>query len=372
MTDSLADSTPDFPAEALSQSLVRWYRRHRRPLPWRKTRDPYAILVSEFMLQQTTVATVLNYYGRFLRRFPTLADLAAAPEDEVLALWSGLGYYRRARHLRAAARKIVEEHGGCVPRSLGELMALPGIGRYTAGAVLSFAHGEPAPIVEANSARVLARLFGLRKPLKAPQTSRHLWRLADRIMSRTNPRDHNYALMELGSLVCKPRDPDCEICPVSGFCMAFRTGEQHQIPLAAAPVARTCVEFVGIVAVCDGRVLVRRIPEGAWHAGMFEFPKVPVALTSSAGYGRPIARQLLHNLGLRGRLTRNLDFRYTVTRHAVTLRVWLALCEKPCETTREEMRWVPLADVPKLPLGSAQHRVLAWVRKEYRPGGTTR
>jgi A/G-specific adenine glycosylase len=370
MTEFGPDSTPDFPAAAFSRRLVRWYRQHKRSLPWRETLDPYAILVSEVMLQQTTVATVLGYYARFMSRFPTVKDLAEAPEDDVLAVWSGLGYYRRARNLQAAARVIMAEYAGRVPGTLEALMALPGIGRYTAGAIMSSGFNKPAPIVETNSARVLARLFCVRTPLKSPATGRRLWQIAERLLSHTNPREHNYALMELGSLVCRPAQPDCLVCPVSEFCAAFKAGEQRLIPPAAAPAARVDLRFVGVVPLHEDDVLVARIPEGEWHAGMFEFPKVSVPLKVSDAEARKTAQQLLRSLGLRGDLVAFREFRYTVTRHSITLGAWLAVCRRPARPRGMALRWVHLDEVAKLPLGSAQRRVLAWVANEQRPGGT--
>ncbi|MCX7718087.1 MAG: A/G-specific adenine glycosylase [Candidatus Sumerlaeaceae bacterium] len=370
MTEFGPDSTPDFPAAAFSRRLVRWYRRQKRALPWRETSDPYAILVSEVMLQQTTVATVLGYYARFLSRFPTVRDLAEAPEDELLAVWSGLGYYRRARNLQAAARVIMAQHAGRVPQTLEALMALPGIGRYTAGAIMSFAFNKPSPIVETNSARVLARLFCVRAPVKSPATVRQLWHIAEQILPPNNPREHNYALMELGSLACRPSQPDCVLCPVSEFCAAFKAGEQRLIPPADAPAARTRLRFVGVVPLNDGHVLVARIPQGEWHAGMFEFPKVPVPLTVSDVEARETAQQLLQSLGLRGNLVAFREFRYTVTRHSITLCAWMAMCRRPARPPGKALRWVPLDEAGKLPLGSAQRRVLAWVSNDQRPGGT--
>jgi A/G-specific adenine glycosylase len=225
-------------ASRFRESLARWYARHRRDLPWRKTRDPYAIWVSEIMLQQTRVETVIPRYGDFLDAFPGPAELAAAREDDVLALWSGLGYYSRARNLHRGARAVVERHGGVFPRTLGEARAIPGVGPYTSAAILSIAHGEPVPVVDGNVTRVLAR----RHRLDPPDDRRLplLTSLADALLDRTDPGRHNQAMMELGALVCMPRAPRCAACPVSFDCRAHNEGVAGEYPRPAprkAPVS---------------------------------------------------------------------------------------------------------------------------------------
>ena len=195
-------------------ALLGWYRRHKRDLPWRRTRDPYAIWLSETMLQQTRVETVIPYYERFLARFPSVQALAEAAPDEVSKLWSGLGYYSRARNLHAAARKVVDGYGGELPSDVAALQELPGIGRYTAGAVASIAFDRAAPIVDGNVARVLARLLDLRDDVSAPATQQRLWAEAEALARGPKPGDLNQSLMELGALICTPRAPKCLLCPL--------------------------------------------------------------------------------------------------------------------------------------------------------------
>ncbi|HZE12682.1 MAG TPA: A/G-specific adenine glycosylase, partial [Chthoniobacterales bacterium] len=211
---------------AFSSALLAWYRKNSRDLPWRRTTDPYAILVSEFMLQQTQVATVIPYYDEWLRRFPTIAALAATGEDEVLHSWQGLGYYSRARNLRAAAIAISQKQGGRFPRSPDSIRDLPGVGRYTANAVATFAFNQSVPLVEANIARVLSRLFDLQTPIDTTPGREQLWSYAAQLLPRRNPRKYNSALMELGALVCGAR-PKCGVCPVRRFC---RTTAPLQLP----------------------------------------------------------------------------------------------------------------------------------------------
>ena len=201
--------------------LLRWFRKHGRDLPWRKTRDPYKILVSEVMLQQTQVDRVRGYYERFLRAYPTVGDLAAAHPARVREAWEGLGYYARASNLHAAARIVAERHGGRFPRRLEEMMTLPGVGRYTAGAVVSFAHGEAAPVLDTNVRRVLSRIFVRRRPASAAQLDRRLWALAEAAIPRGRAWDFNQSLMDFGATVCTARNPKCGTCPMRSICAFY-------------------------------------------------------------------------------------------------------------------------------------------------------
>ena len=257
---------------SLQRRLLGWYVDNRRDLPWRRTRDPYAIWVSEAMLQQTRVETVLPYYERFLARFPGVRDLAEASEDEVVALWSGLGYYRRARALRAAARVIADEHGGVFPSTREELLALPGVGPYTAGAVLSIAFGAAEPLVDGNVSRVFCRLFGFEERLDAPGFARRLWDVAGRLVPGARPGDWNQALMELGALVCTPRDPECAACPLARSCVARRDGRTDELPRRAVRRAPVSVRLEVLLVERDGAHLLVRRPPGGRMGGMWELP----------------------------------------------------------------------------------------------------
>ena len=236
--------------------LMEWYREARRDLPWRANRDPYRILVSEMMLVQTTVTAVIPYFDRFLNQFPDAGALAAAAESDVLKAWEGLGYYRRARQLQAAAQTIVSEHGGAIPNDPALVRALPGVGRYIAGAILSFAFDRPEPIVEANSQRVLARLLAIRENLKAASTLDRLWRAAARLVPARSAGIFNQGLMELGALVCTPREPACLVCPLSTLCEARRLGLQDRLPIVTPrPKPLAVTEACAIVASA-GRILI--------------------------------------------------------------------------------------------------------------------
>jgi A/G-specific adenine glycosylase len=246
------------------RGLLAWYGANRRDLPWRKTRDPYRIWVSEIMLQQTRVAAVLMHYEKFLRRFPTVRKLAAAPEASVLAEWSGLGYYRRARNMHSAAKLIAREHGGKFPRSSEQWRQLPGIGRYTAAAISSIAFHEPVGVLDGNVERVLRRLLG------RVQTQTELWSLAERLLDRDHPGDFNQAMMELGALVCLPAEPRCCACPVARFCRTRGRGRLR----AQKQRQRKRTIFFALARRSDSILLVQRASQENLMAGMWELPEV--------------------------------------------------------------------------------------------------
>jgi len=260
--------------KSIRRALLDWYRANRRDLPWRRTRDPYAIWISETMLQQTRVETVIPYYERFLERFPDVAALADAESDDVLGAWAGLGYYSRARNLQAAARQIAERHGGRVPDDVEALRALPGIGRYTAGALASIAFDRPEPIVDGNVARVLARVKGIREDVKQPAVVKRLWEEAARLARGPAPGDLNQALMELGATVCVPGEPRCPACPLREDCAARLQGTQAMYPGRKARNARPLRQTCMLLAHVDGAVfLEKRPPSGIW-GGLWSLPEV--------------------------------------------------------------------------------------------------
>ncbi len=255
-------------------AILRWFDGAARRLPWRETRDPWAIWVSEVMLQQTRVETVIPYFERFLRRFPTPEALAAASEPEVLALWSGLGYYRRARFLHAGARRVAEAHGGEVPRDPAALRALPGVGDYTAGAIGSIAFGLPMALVDGNVERVLTRLHALAGDPRAPAGRKRLWALAARYADHPRPGDVNQSLMELGATVCAPTAPRCLTCPARPHCAAARAGEPTRYPEKVARAAPREERWVALVATRADRVWLVPSALGRWE-GMLVPPLAP-------------------------------------------------------------------------------------------------
>ena len=264
-------------------ALLLWYRRHGRDLPWRRTRDPYAVLVSELMLQQTQVATVIPYYNEWLRRFPDFASLARASQNNVLRAWQGLGYYARAQNLQATARTVVDRFWGRFPRSLEQMQQLPGIGKYTAHAVASFAFDQPVPIVETNTARVLTRLFDFRESIDSHRGRQTLWQHAARLVLKSNASIYNSALIDLGALVCVARQPKCGICPVKKFC---RAKNPRILPVRKSrPATKRLIEQHAFV-VRQGKILLEQ-SSTRWR-GMWILP----TLQTRRGSRRPIYKSI--------------------------------------------------------------------------------
>ncbi len=270
------------PSMALpSALLLSWFDREKRDLPWRHTKDAYAVWLSEIMLQQTRVDTVIPYYRRFLARFPTVEALAAAPIEDVLAQWSGLGYYRRARGLHACAREVVARHHARFPQTAAQLAALPGVGEYTAGAVASIAHGERAVAVDGNVTRVVSRLLAIDEPVEAPRARRLVREGAAGLLDPIRPGDSNQALMELGATVCTKAAPACERCPVSEHCRARAEGRERELPPAKKRPASPRVGMVAALAFGGAGVLLARRPEAGLFAGLWEPPMIEGAVASA-------------------------------------------------------------------------------------------
>lgn len=255
--------------KGLAQALVGWFEQHQRALPWRQTYDPYYVWVSEVMLQQTQVETVLPYFERFIRKFPTIRALAAADAEEVLHLWAGLGYYSRARNLLKAAQEVVARYGGRVPHDYESIIELPGVGRYMAGAILSIAFNKPYPIVDGNVRRVLSRTYGWEDP-----GAEVMWNAAEDLAKSAEPRAVNQAMMELGATVCSFRAPRCLLCPIQSWCVAFKTGQQDKIPPAKKRPATVSVHLFAVVHKQGSKYLMREV-EGLWEFPMF--PELPSA-----------------------------------------------------------------------------------------------
>jgi A/G-specific adenine glycosylase len=376
---------------AFRRRLIAWYERVARDLPWRRTRDPYAVWVSETMLQQTTVAAVVPYYERFLTRFPTVRELAAAAEDEVLSQWEGLGYYSRARNLHRAARQVVEQHGGEFPRDLDAVRALPGVGRYTAGAIVSFAFDRPAPIVEANTLRLYSRLLAYTGDPKSAAGQRLLWRFAEDILPRTRPGRFNHALMELGATVCRPAEPDCAACPVHASCRAFRMNVQTELPRPAARPQVTERTEVTLAVQKDGAYLLRRRQTGEWWAGLWDFPRwtltddeaaaVPIdadrrktrkttapRLPGLDGLPADVRRRLIAQTAAQTGVTARFGPLVTVLRHGVTRYRIRLLCFRADHHAGElspdaETRWVRPAEFSSYPLSVTGRRFAGLLAK---------
>ena len=327
---------------ALRRSILRWYLRNRRDLPWRHTRDPYAIWVSEIMLQQTRVETVIPYYLRFLERFPTVESLARSREDAVIAAWSGLGYYRRARHLRETAAIIVREHGGRVPEDPDVLRRLPGIGDYTAAAIASVAFGRVATAVDGNVIRVIARIEGLRGSRAAPRLKREVTRTAERLAEGPKPGDWTQALMELGAMICLPREPRCDTCPARTLCAARASGTPDRYPEPPSTRPPRRVERVMLAAWKGDRLLLVR--ESAGEPASWTIP-----LADSGADPARAARALAKRLGLTGTPKGPVArFRHRTFAEDSGVEVW-SLEGPRGKGPAAPGRWVSPGDVDRLP-----------------------
>jgi len=349
VTASTGVAKPDDVALA----LLAWYGRARRDLPWRRSSDPYRVWVSEIMLQQTQVERVKDFYVRFLDRFPTVAALAGAAEHDVLRIWEGLGYYRRARQLHAAAKQIVADHAGAFPRSVAELRSLPGIGRYTAGAIASIAFDLREPIVEANSRRVIARLAGHAEPLGAAGGDEPIWEIAAGLVPKRHPGKFNQALMDLGALVCTPEQPLCGTCPLAACCVAKQTGRVAEIPMKVPRRAVKAVHETAVVVRRAGRVLVVRRGPGEWWEGLWDFPRVSgAARVARRGIERS---EVLSGLAC-GAIERLGAITHTVTHHRITLDVVSCAAGRSGKASTGR-RWVTAKALATLAMTSPGRRV---------------
>ncbi len=339
---------------SLRRRVFAWFSRNSRELSWRGTRNPYEILVSEIMLQQTTVAAVEGYYRRFLQRFPNVESLAAAELTEVYRYWEGLGYYRRASQLHQAAGVIAGKHGGIFPQTFDEVLALPGVGRYTAGAVLSIAYDQRLPILEANTIRLHCRLLGLTTNPFEMETNKRLWTFAEEILPYKNVGRFNQALMDLGSRVCTLKQPQClreTPCPLFEWCQAARLGLQREIPV---PKVKPNVEAVTEIAVLvrkRGRILLVQYPDGVRWAGLWDFPRcrddgfVTETLGELTGRRITTGRQIATH-------------KHTVTRFKITLRFVEGKDCGPLSEPQYAVRWVTPEELNALPMNSSGRKLL--------------
>jgi len=352
--------------------LRAWYTRQARDLPWRASRDPYHVWVSEIMLQQTQVNTVKPYFQRFIRSFPSIASLAAADEQEVLRHWEGLGYYRRARQLHRAARQVVAEFDGHFPQDVDQVRSLPGIGRYTAGAILSIAFDAREPILEANTIRLLARLLAYRDDTRSSTGQRTLWNFAAALLPRKDVGKFNQALMELGSLVCKSRAPACDACPVRSLCGSAAEGLQDQIPLAARKTAYEDVREAAVIVRRNGRVLLRRCgPDERW-SGLWDFPRVPLGQGNGAALGRELVRKVRRLTGVTAAEHRHLKtIKHGVTRFRITLECFEAKYVQAADMDAQNspLKWLWPTQLQQYPLNTTGRKLAGLAASDRRPAG---
>lgn len=354
----------------LRRNLRSWYQANARELPWRSTSDPYRIWISEIMLQQTTVAAVIPYFHRFFQRFPKVETLAEAEESEVLRYWEGLGYYSRARNIHKTSQQIVDVHAGRFPDQVETLTQLPGIGRYTAGAISSFAFDQPAPIVEANTKRLYSRLLGLQGDLRTSERQQALWEFAEQLLPRKAPGQFNQALMELGGTICSINDPGCETCPIRSCCRAFAEGLQAEIPARAVPPAVTPLTEASIAVRRNGRYLLRRRKQGERWARLWDFPRYSIdhqhlpSSSSRAGKDsnsvrqqdwqrsrKQLAADLLEQTGIEAELGEmRIEVRHSVTRYRIRLFCFVATHRSGTLNRTEELSWVRPSEFVDYPL----------------------
>lgn len=365
-------------------AVLKWYDQHGRKLPWRESAEPYRIWLSEVMLQQTTVAAVVPYFERFTARFPDVQSLAEADVDEVLRLWEGLGYYSRARNLHRASQAVVNEHAGQFPSEVEALQTLPGIGRYTAGAISSFAFDRPAAIVEANTERLYARLLALRDDVRASASQKLLWQFAEELVPEKRAGDFNQALMDIGSKLCRPVDPDCQSCPLQKYCGAFRDGLQKEVPVRKPAVAITAITELAVVLMDRDRFLLRRRTESERWAGMWDFVRFEISaeessalplvqkrgrsksLFSPEGLELPefAVQKTQSQIGLRpGSIVASTEFSYSVTRYKVQLIIFACSARRARGKSIDGVQWFSLQELPELPLSMTGRRIADWLAR---------
>lgn len=357
------------------RNLRRWYTMNARDLPWRRTRDAYRIWISEIMLQQTTVAAVIPYYERFLERFPTVVALAEAEQQDVLKLWEGLGYYSRARNIHKAAQAIVTELDGKFPQTAKELQNLPGIGRYTAGAIASFAFDARAPIVEANTLRLYCRLLGFDGDPRSKVGQDLLWQFADRVLPRSRPGEFNQALMELGGTLCSVSAPACSDCPVRKCCRAFRDGQQAQIPQPKSRPKITQLTHANLIVRRRNKILIRQHTANERWSGLWDYPRyeltsqlaaaiLPVKtraktlFATTSDVQRALQDELRDDANIEVEIGNAFtELTHTVTRYKIRLVCFDATYHSGRTTSCAATKWVRISDLDQYPLTMTARKI---------------
>jgi A/G-specific adenine glycosylase len=356
--------------------LLAWFAQNARPLPWRRTRDPYAVWVSEIMLQQTQVKTVVPYWERWMRALPNLVALAKAKPHTLHKLWEGLGYYTRVRNLQRAAQLIMAQHGGRFPHDFEDVLALPGVGRYTAGAICSIAFNQPRPILDGNVIRVLTRWYGIAGNPRERRVNTRLWHLAQDLVQRaaeidvrTSASPHsscianhplrrcaqfNESLMELGALVCTPRQPQCGVCPIAKYCAAYQQGRVHELPTLSRRIRTTPRRFIAFIAKKRGRFLARQRPAGVVNAHLWEFPNLELTPDDS-----DLQRAARSALGVRPEALELLaTIKHSITRYRITLEAYCVASRQTARIPSAKGRWLGRSRLNQLAFTSAHKQIL--------------
>ena len=349
------------------ERLLRWFAESHRPLPWRQSYEPYQVWIAEIMGQQTQMERVAEYFRRWLDQFPDAAAVAAAPEQAVLKAWEGLGYYSRARNIQRAAGQLVAHHGGQIPADRDQLLRLPGIGPYTAAAILSIAFNQPWPLVDANVERLFARLADIDRPLKQTATRKQIHALAETLLHRDQPRDHNQGLMELGALVCTPRRPDCPACPVQDHCLALRRDTVEFRPLPTARDKRIDIVMACVILCRGDRFFIQqRLADDIW-GGLWEFPGGRLEENET-----PLAaarREVVEETGWQVERLEPLDtVIHHYTRYRVTLHAFIAALPADAGAARltaaQQSAWVTAAQLADYPFPAGHRRLAQHLRRE--------
>ncbi len=346
---------------AMRRKLLKWFDTQHRDLPWRKNKTPYRVWVSEIMLQQTQVSTVIGYYKRFIKRFPNIKKLSAAEESEVLKLWEGLGYYRRARQLHAAAKLVMEKHGGKFPTDFDSVLALPGIGRYTAGAILSISLDQKLPILEGNTIRLFSRLMLLDEDTTTSTNQKRLWSFSESLLPNKRVGDFNQALMELGSEICKPRTPLCTDCPIKLHCPTRAENRQREIPRPKKPPKYEEINEAVIVLQRDSMILMRLCQSDERWAGLWDFPRFTV---TSRQAETQLAQDLSDATGLATELKNTeMQIKHAVTRFKITLDCYRSTRVRNRLRNGTAYEWRNLEDLAELPLSITGRKIAKRILK---------
>lgn len=353
----------------LQDTLLRWFDTERRDLPWRKSYTPYEVWISEIMLQQTQMDRAVAYFSRWMQRFPDASAVAQARERDILKMWEGLGYYSRARNLHKAARVISEQYGGVFPRDKKDILALPGIGPYTAAAILSMAYEEDEAVVDANVERVYARIFDVDAPLKTKDATKRLKELATELLPSGKARDYNQAVMEFGALVCRPKNPQCEACPVGEHCEAKRLNIVEHRPVPGKGVDIVTLEVATGVLVHENRIFIqKRLPTGAW-AGLWEFPggRIEIGETPEQAVVREYAEETAFDVEIidKQALVRHGYTRFRVNLHCFLLRLKSNSAE-PQLTAAEKALWVTGKELEHYAFPAGHRKLIDLMRRDVR------
>lgn len=358
MVSNFSVVSPEELSGKLTHLLLGWYEQSARQLPWRDRPEPYRVWVSEIMLQQTRVETVRPYFERWMSRFPTVGELASASEQDVLQTWEGLGYYSRARNLHKAARMVMDYYGGKIPAERIELETLPGIGRYTAGAIASIAFGKDEPALDGNIRRVLARIYNVTELAQSTKGERLLWDLARRSLPSGRAGDFNQALMDLGASICTPQSPVCRVCPVAACCQAFMAGVQESRPVLQARKATPRYTVTAAVISREDLVLIAQRPSNGLLGGMWEFPGGKVE--DGEELADALKREIYEELGalvLVGELIG--VFKHAYTHFKITLYAYYCslVKDEPAALEASEIRWVKMPDLGQYPMGKIDRMI---------------